>query len=112
MKKRHIPLEVIERGLTDSDWCVKEAAMNACNGRSDIIRTIEPPQTVYKKCLGGVIICAEIPDNAQVRGSYGSKCRTNKAVITDVIGDFCGEKVGISFFDKKTTYYVGEEYEY
>lgn len=62
MKKRQIPLEVIERWLTDSDCDVRAAAMKACNGRSDIIRTIEPPQTVYKKCLGGVIICAEIPD--------------------------------------------------
>ena len=108
-----IPLEVIERGLTDSDYDVRIAAMNACNGRSDIpvMRTIEPPKTVYKKCLGGVIACAKIPDNAQIRGSYGSKCRTNKAVITDIIGDFCGEKVGISSFDKKTTYYVGDEIE-
>ena len=108
-----IPLEVIELGLTDSDCDVRTAAMNACNGRSDIpvIRTIKPPKTVYKKCLGGVIVCAEIPNNAQIRGSYGSKCRTNKAVITDIIGDFYGEKVGISFFDKKTTYYVGDEIE-
>ena len=87
--------------------------MNACNGRSDIpvIRTIKPPKTVYKKCLSGVIVCAEIPDNAQIRGSYGSKCRTNKAVITDIIGDFYGEKVGISSFDKKTAYYVGDKIE-
>ena len=108
-----IPVEVIERWLTDSDWRVRTAAMNACNGRSDIpvIRTINPPKTVYKKCLGGVIVCAEIPNNAQIRGNYGSKCRTNKAVITDIIGDFCGEKVGISSFDKKTTYYVGDEIE-
>ena len=113
MKKRQIPLEVIERWLTDRNWRVRAAAMNACNGRSDIpiIRTIEPPKTVYKKCLGGVIVCAKIPDNAQIRGNYGSKCRTNKAVITDIIGDFCGEKVGISSYDKKTTYYVGDEIE-
>ena len=113
MKKRQIPVEVIERGLTDSDCDVRIAAMNAYNGRSDIpvIRTIEPPKTVYKKCLGGVIVCAEIPNNAQVRGNYGSKCRTNRAIITDIIGDFCGEKVGISYFDKKTTYYVGDEIE-
>ena len=113
MKKRQIPLDVIERWLKDDDWRVRKAAMNACNGRSDIpvIRTIAPPKRVYKKCLGGVIVCAKIPNNAQVRGSYGSKCRTNKAIITNVIGDFCGEKVGISHFDKKTTYYVGDEIE-
>ena len=87
--------------------------MNACNGRCDIpvIRTIKPPKTVYKKCLGGVIVCAEIPNNAQIRGSYGSKCRTNKAVITAIIGAFCGDKVGISYFDTQTTYYVGDEIE-
>lgn len=113
MKKRQIPVEVIERWLTDSDYDVRTAVINACNGGSDIpvIRTIEPPKTVYKKCLGGVIVCAKIPDNAQIIGNYGSKCRTNKAVITDIIGDFCGEKVGISSYDKKTTYYVGDEIE-
>ena len=111
---REIPLEVIQQGLKDADWRVRTAAMNACkeNGISiPIIRTIEPPTEVYKKCLGGVIVCAHIPDDAEVRGSYGNKCRASKAVITRVLGDVAGEPVGISTYDKKTTYYEGDEVE-
>lgn len=55
------------------------------------------------------IVVAEIPQDAQVRGSYGHKCRSNKAIIREIIGDFCGEKVGISVHDKTTSYYVGDE---
>ena len=86
--------------------------MNACqeNGISiPIIRTIEPPEKVYKKCVGGVIVVASIPADAQVRGTLNGKCRTDKATITEVIGDFCGENVGISIWDKTTTYYAGDE---
>ena len=111
---KDVPLEVIERGLKDSDCDVRAAAMNACqvNGiEIPIIRTIEPPAEVYKKCLGGVIVCAGIPADAQVRGAYGHKCRASKAIITRVIGDVAGEPVGISTHDKKTTYYEGDEVE-
>jgi hypothetical protein len=111
---RDVPLEVIERWLTDGDWRVRAAAMNACieNGMDvPLIRTIEPPDMVYKKCVGSVIICASIPNNAQIRGSINGKCRANKAIITDVIGDFCGEQVGISIHDRTTVYYVGDEIE-
>lgn len=109
---RDVPLDIIERGLKDSDCDVRAAAMNACQGR-DVpkIRTIEPPETVYKKCIGGVIVCASIPKDAQVRGTIGGECRSDKAVITDIIGDFAGEKVGISFHDKTTCYFVGDEIE-
>lgn len=108
-----LPVEVIERGLKDGSWNVRAAAMSACNGRADIpvVRTIEPPKTVYKKCCGNVIVCAEIPADAQVRGEYGKNCRASKAKITDIIGDFCGEKVGISTWDRKTTYFIGDEIE-
>ena len=111
---KDVPLETIERWLKDSDWRVRTAAMNACQANGiepPIIRTIEPPAEVYKKCFGGVIVCASIPTDAQVRGSYGSKCRASKAVITSVIGDVAGEPVGISTYDKKTTYYEGDEVE-
>ena len=111
---KDVPLEVIERGLKDPGCDVRIAAMNACqvNGiETPIIRTLEPPAEVYKKCFGGVIVCASIPADAQVRGSYGSKCRASKAVITRVIGDVAGEPVGISTYDKKTTYYEGDEVE-
>jgi HEAT repeat protein len=140
-QSRDIPVEVIERGLQDSNWRVREAAMNACQGKdipvevierllqdSDydvraaainacrikgigipLIRTIEPPETVYKKCLSGVIVCASIPSDAQIRGSKGKKCRTNHAIVTKVIGNYHGEPVGISTYDKTTTYYEGDE---
>ena len=109
---RDVPLETIERGLKDEDWRVRTAAMNACKKRGlplPIIRTIEPPEKVYKKCVGGVIIVAEIPKDAQVRGKVNGKCRANKAKIVDVIGDFAGEKVGISIWDRTTTYYAGDD---
>ena len=111
---KDIPLDVIERWLKDSDWRVRAAAMNACqeNGiEIPIIRTFEPPIKVYKKCAGNVIVVAEIPADAQVRGKFGSKCRTNKAKIVDIIGDFAGEKVGISTWDRTTTYFVDDDVE-
>ena len=139
-KNKKLSLETIERGLKDSDWRVRSAAMNACRGRdvpletierrlkdSDcdvrsaamkllkdrgfpipIIRTFEPPDRVFKKCIGSVIISAEIPEDAQVRGKNGSKCRTNKAIIVEVNGTFGGEAVGISLWDRKTLYYEGD----
>ena len=86
--------------------------MNACQKVGipiPTIRTVEPPQKVYKKCVGGVIVVAEIPKDAQVRGKTTGKCRTNKAKIVDIIGDFAGEKVGISIWDKTTTYFIGDD---
>lgn len=109
---REVPLEVIQQGLKDSDWRVRAAAMNACkvNGiEIPIIRTFEPPDVVYKKCIMGVIVTAKIPDDAQVRGNIGRKCRASKAVVKKVIGDIAGEPVGISIYNKKTTYYEGDE---
>ena len=111
---KDVPLDVIERGLKDGDCDVRVAAMNACKSNGipiPIIRTIEPPDLVYKKCVANVIVVASIPKDAQVRGRLGGKCRTNKAIIKEVIGDFCGENVGISVRDKTTTYYAGDEVE-
>ena len=71
-------------------------------------RTIEPPEKVYKKCEAGVIVVAHIPDDAEVRGSLNGKCRANKAEILEIIGDFCGEPVGISKYDGTTWYYPGD----
>jgi len=31
--KKEISLEIIEKWLKDSDWRVRSAAMNACNGK-------------------------------------------------------------------------------
>jgi len=141
MSNKQLPLKVIQAWMKDSNWRVRTAAMNACQGReipieiiqawmkdSDrrvrtaamnqykqrgiqipITRTFEPPATVYKKCLGGVIVYASIAKDAQVRGAVGKKCRTNKATITNVLGTIAGEYVGISKYDMRTTYYAGDD---
>ena len=109
-----VPIEVIDRGLKDQDWRVRAAAMKwyESNGiNPPIVRTIEPPKLVYKKCVADVIVIAEIPLDAQVRGSAGNKCRASKATIVDIIGDFAGEKVGISKYDNRTVYFIGDEVE-
>ena len=111
MSRKKLSIEVIEKWLKDSDWDVRVAAMNACKENGipiPTIRTIEPPQKVYKKCIGGVIVVAEIPKDAQVRGKANGKCRANKAKIVDIIGDIAGEKVGVSIHDKTTTYFIGD----
>jgi hypothetical protein len=108
---KDVPLEIIEKGLKDSDCDVRTAAMNACQANGyDIpaIRTIEPPKRVYKKCLCNIIVVAEIPETAQVRGGKNSKCRASEAIIVDVIGNIGGEKVGISKYDQKTIYEIGD----
>ena len=112
--KKQLPLETIEKWLKDNDWHVRQAAMNwykAAGLPIPLVRTIEPPDKVYKKCVGGVIVIAEVPDDAQVRGSVGSKCRTNKAKIVDIIGTLGGEPVGISTYDKRTAYFIGDDVE-
>ena len=111
---RDVPMETIERGLQDADCDVRAAAMNACQERKTPFppsRTFEPPEKVYKKCCGGVIVVAEIPADAHVRGDAGKKCRASKAKIIDIIGNLCGEKVGVSLYNKKTLYYIGDEIE-
>ena len=111
---REVPLEIIEKGLQDSNWRVRIAAMNACRANNipvPVIRTIEPPELVYKKCIGGIIVIASIPKDAQVRGDFNRKCRASKAVIKQVIGNLCGEPVGISKYDLRTLYYAGDEVE-
>ena len=111
-QSRDIPLEVIERWLKDSDWRVRQAAIRYCEQREidiPVVRTIEPPELVYKKCLNNVIVVATIPYDAEVRGNYKGKCRASKAKIVDIIGDFCGEKIGFSTYDYTTTYFIGDE---
>ena len=111
---RDVPVELIEKGLRDPDCDVRYAAEKLLKKEEalvELIRTIEPPETVYKKCLGNVIVCASIPKDAQVRGSIGNKCRASKAVITDIIGTFGGERVGVSKYDGRVLYFVGDTVE-
>lgn len=115
MKKKtldNIPLDIIRQWLDNKNWAVRKAAMQACQTNKTsipIIRTFEPPTLVYKRCVADVIVVAEIPKDAQVRGKPGQKCHTNKAIIKEVIGEIWGEKVGISIHDRTTAYFVGDE---
>lgn len=111
---RDVPLDIIKQGLSDDDWDVRNAAIKYIkdNNIKNIYipyRTIEPPKKVYKKCMGDVIVVATIPDDAEVRGSYNSKCRTNKAKIIDIIGTLSGVQVGVSMYDMTTTYFIGDD---
>ena len=109
--RQDVPLEIIQQGMCDDRIDVRNAATEAYEGRQDrsLIRTFEPPEFVYKKCLGDVIVVAKIPEDAQVRGYENSKCRASKAIIVDIIGDVDGEKVGISSYDPSVIYAVGDE---
>ena len=107
---RDVPLDVIERWLKDADCDVRQAAYVLAKerGMSVCFRTFDPPALVYKKCEAGVIVVARIPEDAEVRGTPSGKCRANKAEIVEIIGDFCGEPVGISKYDGATWYYAGD----
>ena len=99
-----LSLEIIQQWLKDSDWRVRTAAMNACETMGISIpayRSIEPPKKVYKKCVGDVIVVATIPDDAEIRGQKDGKCRTNKAKIIDIIGEFGGKKLVFQFGIKR-----------
>lgn len=95
MSKKQLSIDIIKQWLSDSVCDVRMAAMKYIkdNNIENVYipyRAIEPPEKVYKKCMGDVIIVAEIPKDAEVRGSYNSKCRTNKAKIINIIGTFGG----------------------
>lgn len=110
-KGRDVPIELIKAGMEDDYWMVRDAAIMVCKSNGipiPVTRSIEPPSLVYKRCLKGVIIAAEIPKDANVRGEIGGKCRSDKAIIKEVIGDFFGEKVGVSIRDNKILYYAGD----
>ena len=112
-----IPLEWIRKRLNDGDdedRDVRLAAMQYLKAKNlpvPLKRTFEPPAVVYKKCLGDVIVCAEIPADAQVRGAEDCQCRADKAKIIDIIGGTYGEKVGVSTYDCSALYFVGDEIE-
>ena len=65
------------------------------------------PLTGYKKTKEGVVITAEIPAGAIVFCINGSKCRTNRAKITDM----AGHDVLHSQYDNSFEYRFGQEIE-
>lgn len=70
-------------------------------------RSFEPPTAVYQKCLGGVIVEAEVLPDAEVREKDGY-CRASKVLITDIIGDVFGEDFAISKDSSHRIYEVGD----
>ena len=70
-------------------------------------KILTEPMTGYKKTKEGVVITAEIPVGAIVFCINGSKCRTNKAKITDMDG----HDVLHSQYDNSFEYRLGQEIE-
>ena len=70
-------------------------------------KVLDEPLTGYKKTREGVVITAEIPAGAIVFCINGSKCRTNKAKITDMEG----HDVLHSQYDNSFEYRLGQEIE-
>ena len=70
-------------------------------------KVLDEPLTGYKKTNEGVVITAEIPAGAIVFCINGSKCRTNKAKITDMDG----HDVLHSQYDNSFEYLLGQEIE-
>lgn len=70
-------------------------------------KVLNEPLTGYKNTKEGVVITAEIPSGAIVFCINGSKCRTNKAKITDM----AGHDVLHSQYDNNFEYRLGQEIE-
>ena len=70
-------------------------------------KILTEPLVGYKKTKEGVVITAEIPAGAIVFCINGSKCRTNKAKITDM----AGHDVLHSQYDNNFDYRLGQEIE-
>ena len=70
-------------------------------------KVLDEPLIGYKKTEEGVVITAEIPAGAIVFCINGSKCRTNRAKITDMDG----HEVLHSQYDNYFEYRLGQEIE-
>ena len=70
-------------------------------------KILTEPLTGYKKTKEGVVITAEIPKGAIVFCINGSKCRTNRAKITDM----AGKELLHSSYDSEFEYSLGQEIE-
>ena len=100
--------------LRDADLC--GANLYGANLRDAVLRDAEKlrlgriitePLTGYKKTKEGVVITAEIPAGAIVFCINGTKCRTNRAKITDM----GGKNVLHSQYDNSFEYRLGQEIE-
>jgi hypothetical protein len=86
-----------EANLSGADLSVEE---KFCLGK-----VLDEPLTGYKKTNEGVVITAEIPAGAIVFCINGTKCRTNRAKITDMDG----HEVLHSSYDNSFEYRLGQE---
>ena len=68
-------------------------------------KVLDEPLTGYKKTKEGVVITAKIPNGAIVFCINGSKCRTNRAKITDM----AGKELLHSWYDNSFEYHIGQE---
>ena len=68
-------------------------------------KVLDKPLTGYKKTKEGVVITAKIPIGAIVFCINGSKCRTNRAKITDMDG----HEILHSSYDNSFEYRLGQE---
>jgi hypothetical protein len=68
-------------------------------------KVLDEPLTGYKKTKEGVVITAEIPAGATVFCINGSKCRTNRAKITDM----AAHDVLHSQYDNSFEYRLGQK---
>ena len=68
-------------------------------------KVLDEPLTGYKNTKEGVVITAEIPAGAIVFCINGSKCRTNKAKITER----AGHESLHSHYDDRFEYRLGQE---
>ena len=80
---------------------------NLSNKEFRLGKVLDEPLTGYKKTKEGVVITAEIPKGAIVFCINGSKCRTNRAKITDM----AGKKLLHSSYKPDFEYRLGQEIE-
>jgi hypothetical protein len=85
---------------------LKSANLKSAN-KIRLGQILTEPMTGYKKTKEGVVITAEIPVGAIVFCINGSKCRTNRAKITEMDG----YDVLHSQYDNSFKYRLGQEIE-
>ena len=91
----------------DLSWADLRGAVFSVADKFRLGEVLDEPLVGYKKTKEGVVITAGIPAGAIVFCINGSKCRTNKAKITDM-GGF---EILHSQYDNNFEYRLGQEIE-
>lgn len=104
--------QVLDENSKASDILKEAAIVQNRDWCGSPYRTYEP-LLVYQKCVGDVIVEAEIPNFAEVRGEPGKgRSRASCAIITDIIGDLFGQELAISLEDHHRVYHIGDTIDY